>query len=563
MRRVLTLIPAFLIVLVYACHSEQVNFSYPLPSSSSILSRGESESTSLPVGSQILLNANGGISLENEIFTYDGNNWNNGEDINWNEFQSETVITALYPIYTDNLYTSDNLYADGTLEDILIAQETLSEKGNINLQFKHLFSSLTLHFDPTLEANIKEFILSIPVKITEIIPQNGSFSITQTTHTVLQNPNGSHEYSFIIPPSANCTLALFITLTDDTIHEVTFNPHTFQSGARYTCSLSQYDSRPGIRDAEDLIAFSQLINGTYTGTETLDSFGEVIDEQRVYRLLSDITLTEEECSRLAPIGASSSTSFSDIFDGEGHTISNLILPDKKYSGLFGNVASTGIIRNLHINQASSISTPTSQYASVIASNNNGIIDNCSVTNSTLSSIERGFAGIICALSGGSILNCYTQNNTILVNSNTAIGSIVSSATGNIFNCYSNLNTYTIKGSGYQIGSIVGICGSSSTLNIENCYIYHNQSTKNWGAAISVTSKTSIQHFYYNKGKVYDRSTTTITPLNTQLYDANYSVNSIHISQLLNEWVETTGRTNYPNYTFNKWKTATDGSACFE
>ncbi|MBQ8442904.1 MAG: fimbrillin family protein [Bacteroides sp.] len=564
MRRVLTLIPAFLIVLVYACHSEQVNLSYPLPSSSSILSRGESESTSLPVGSQILLNANGGISLENEIFTYNGNIWTNGQDIDWTEVQTETTVTALYPTYADNLYTSDNLYADGTLEDVLIAQETLSEKEEINLHFKHLFSSLILHIDPTLEANIQEFALTIPVKVEKIVPQDGSFSVIQATHTILQTPNDSHEYPFIIPPTDNCTLTLLITLADNTTHEVTFNPHSFQSGARYVCNISQYDSRPGIRNAEDLIAFSQLINGTYTGEATLDSFGETVGEQKVYRLLDDITLTTEDCSLLAPIGESSSTSFSDIFDGEGHTLSNLILPDKKYSGLFGHVASTGIIRNLHVNQSSSTEEiATAQYTGFIASNNNGIIENCSVTNSSISSIEKGYIGIICGLSSGTILNCYTQGSTIYANNGSITGAIVGSASGNILNCYSYQNIFSIKGSNHKNGSIAGSSATKIALNVENCYIFHNQSTKYWGAAIGIAPLASIQYFYYNKGSLFYMSNATTTSSNALIYDTDYCIDSIHISQLLNEWIETTGSINYPNYTFYKWKTATDGSACFE
>ena len=564
MKRILKLIPAFLFVLVYACDNEQAIPSYPLSSTYPIQSRGDGDVTSLPTGSQILLNANGGLLVENGIFTYNGSTWSNGQDLQWTDTPTETIVTALYPIYEGNDYTLDHLYSNGRLEDLLIAQDTLSKKGDINLQFKHLFSSLTLYFEPTLATYLQTLALSVPVQIEKVTPQDGTYSLSPHSHTILQNNNGSDAYTFILPPCEECTLSLLLTLTDGTSHEVNFSPHTFQSGLHYACNISQYDSRPGIRDAEDLIAFSQLINGTYKGEETLDSFSETVDEQRVYRLLADITLTEEECNRLSPIGASSNTAFSDVFDGEGHTLSNLILPDQKYSGLFGHVASTGIIQNLHLNQASIVDDAgSSQYVGVVVANNNGIIDNCSVTHSTVSSIEKGFLGLICGLSSGTILNCYTQNDTIHVSNGSTIGAIVSSSSKNILNCYSSKNSFSTKGSTYKIGSIAGACATLKSLNIENCYIYHNQSTKNWGAALGVAPLATIQNFYYNKGEVCYNPNATTTTSNTLVYNSSYCIDSIHISQLLNEWIQTTGATAFPNYTFNQWKISTDGSACFK
>lgn len=503
--------------------------------------------------------------LENEIFTYDGTTWTSGQDIQWTEIQTETTITALYPTYAGHDYTSDNLYADGGLEDILIAQATLPGKENIHLQFRHLFSLLTLSFDTDLEENVQDIALSIPVKVSKVSPTDGTWTLADETHTVHQSNNGSNLYSFVVPPSESCTLVLLITLTDDSTHEVTFNPHTFQSGVSYECTISREDSRPGIRNAEDLIAFSQLINGTYTGEQTLADFGEETDGRMTYRLLADITLTEEECSRLSPIGMDSDLPFSDIFDGEGHTLSDLILPDentiKRYTGLFGHVESAGVIRNLHITNASTIENPTCNHIGVIASSCSGTIDHCSVTNSELYSMQGGYTGLICSQSLGNTINCYTQGNTIHVKSTSMIGGIASAAYGNILNCFSRLNKFSTSGSGYRIGSIVG--GNSKQLNIENCYIYHNQSTSNWGAAIGQSTQVSIKDFYYNRGNVYYNGNSSMTTSNAQLYDSSYCIDSANISVLLNEWIETTGASEYPTLTFSKWKTTESGTPYME
>lgn len=567
MKRILLHIPILLFVLVSACHTEQVEFSYALSSTYPILSRGGTEEASLANGSQILLNASGGLSVENGIFTYNGSSWSNGQELHWTDESMETTITALYPTYTDNRYTSENLYAKGMLEDILIAQETLLEKGEINLQFKHLFSSLTLFIEPTLDANIQELALSVPVQVEAISPQDGSFSLTDQTHTVVQSRNDSHAYSFILPPCDDCTLSLRITWKDGTFKDVPFTPHTFQSGTRYECNITSTDSRPGIRTAEDLIDFSRLINGYEPyQNKTLTDFGEEIDGIMTYRLLADIVLTEEDCCLLSPIGEDEDVAFSDTFDGEGHIISSLILSNnnKEYSGLFLHIASTGIVQNLHITKASSAVTPTCERIGILVSNNNGTINNCSITHSTIRAIENGQAGIICAISNGNIVNCYTGYDTIHTAKSAKIGGICGTIRGKILNSYSYKNTFSVKGSSNRIGSIAGISVSNTFFNIDNCYIYHNKSTNYWGAAIGQAYKGNIQNFYYNRGEpCFSSNKDTDTSNNTLLYDSSFNIDTVHISTLLNQWIDTTGKESYSNYTFRRWKVADDGSACFQ
>lgn len=574
MKRILLHIPILLLVLVSACHTEQVEFSHALSSTYPILSRGGTEEASLANGSQILLNASGGLSVENGIFTYNGSSWSNGQELHWTDESMETTITALYPTYTNNRYTSENLYAKGMLEDILIAQETLQEKGEINLQFKHLFSSLTLFIEPTLDANIQELALSVPVQVEAVSASDGTFSLTDQTHTVVQSRNDSHAYSFILPPCEDCTLSLRITWKDGNVKDVPFTPHTFQSGTRYECNITSTDSRPGIRTAEDLIDFSRLINGyePITAGRTLDEFGEEIDGVKTYRLLADIVLTEEDCAKLCPIGeddgrSNTDTYFYDTFDGEGHTISNLILSDRISNrigdtGLFSHIEKTGIVKNVHINNASSVTSPICKYIGVIAAYNYGRIDNCSVSNSTLYSMKEGRIGTICAVSEGVITNCYSYDNKLYGTETTYIGGIAAMADNMIINCYSYKNEFNPGSNSDKIGSIVGAT-TRNLLNIRNCYIYHNQEdTLYWYSAIGSTNKTSIKSFYYNKGELTG-GTLDYTPQNVEEYDADFKFNGTHISTLLNQWIDTTGKESYSNYTFRRWKVSTDGSACFQ
>lgn len=297
-------------------------------------------------------------------------------------------------------------------------------------------------------------------------------------------------------------------------------------------------------------------------------FGEKFGDSIVYRLLADIQLKPEDCEKLAPIGSHEDTPFYNTFNGEGHTISQLILPDEntelKLSGLFGVIGSGGIVQNIKIDGASTITNPTCSYIGVIASRNYGTINNCSVTNSTIYSKAYGSAGVICSKTMGAIVNCYSANNTIHIIKYTYAGAISGSAEARIINCYSNNNTFNVSGTGNYIGSITGAATyDEKMLNIRNCYIYHTSNENGWYAAIGLISEyASIRNFYYNKGDLSKDELGT-TPQNIEIYNKDFKVNTVHISKLLNDWIDTTGKESYKEYKFNRWIIAPDGSPCFE
>ena len=102
MRRVINLLSVIVLMIAYACNSEQVSLSQDLPLTYNILSRSENSSTSLPSGSQILLNAHGGIDIDNQLFTYNGSTWENGYDYHWTNSEETTDVIAFYPTYPNN-----------------------------------------------------------------------------------------------------------------------------------------------------------------------------------------------------------------------------------------------------------------------------------------------------------------------------------------------------------------------------------------------------------------------------------------------------------------------------
>ena len=556
MKRVKDILCIILLIVANACESEQVTLSNQLPFTCSIQSRSENTSLSLPIGSQILLNAQGGLDIENEIFTYNGSTWENENDYQWTNPEEESHIIALYPTYPNNEYSLTNLYSTGELEDILIAQKTYQGKENITLQFEHLFSSLTINIEEDLLESLKEIQLTIPVKANRIFPQEGIFSIVEETNIITRENHGEKNYSFIIPPSEACVLTLTLIMKDNTIHEHELNPHTFQNGMQYECNVLKAGQLPGIRNAEQLVAFSQLINGSYKENKyTLADFGEEINGQMVYRLLADITLTEEECNELEPMGIYTSYPFTGTFDGEGHTITNLKFKAYKgYGGLFGKVEETAIIKNLNLENArgpieKSDSEPRVGF---IVGHCNGTVLNCHVNNSHLLETETNYSGGIAGSANNKIINCSVKNSTLAPTA-TSLGTIAGYLyKGEITNCYSSNNTVSGKSS-YQ----GGICGFAQNGTITNCYVYANENVN--GQFIDYASSTTLTDCYYDISKntlaLINTAKSCTTSPNYKYNNTSFTINNTPIYLLLNQWIGN-------DSTYLQWKTGTTIPAVF-
>ena len=554
MRRVTNLLSIILLMIASACNSEQVTLSQDLPLSYSILSRSENSSLSLPAGSQILLNAHGGIEIENQIFTYNGDTWENGNEYHWTNSEETTNIIALYPTYSNNDYTQSNLYSTGELDDVLIAQMRCSEKEAILLQFEHLFSLFTVNIDETLLESIQNIQLAVPAKVNYISPQEGTFSLTEEPHIITRSNTGTDSYSFIVPPMEASILTLTFFMKDNSIHRLDLNPHTFFSGRKYECNVLKTDHRPGISNAEQLIAFSQLINESYKGNKyTLADFGEDINGEWVYSLLNDIELTTEDCDQLEPIGNHTDTPFQHTFDGKGHVISNIKFKAYNgYGGLFGKISETATIKNLNINYGSG-PQKAGDYKSggvgLIAGRSYGTISNCHVTDSELSNEECLYIGGIVGYTEGEIINCSVKNTTI-ESSNGSLGVIAGYLNnGIVLNSYSSNNTTLGKASHNG-----GICGFAQNVSITNCYIYSNQNVK--GQIIGTGNTATVTYCYCDQSPIIYSYNKEDCNLNKNYkYNDHFitTATSTPVYQALNQWIDT--QTTYTS-SFIQWKADT-------
>jgi hypothetical protein len=155
-------------------------------------------------------------------------------------------------------------------------------------------------------------------------------------------------------------------------------------------------------------------------------------------------------------------SFTGVFDGGGHKISNLKIDTNglgnDYLGLFGDVNS-GEIKNLKLENVSITDGNSSFYVGgLVGLNFGGSINNCYSTG--LIKGATGTGGLV-GYNYGSISNCYSTGNVTGSGSIGHVGGLVGDNYGSISNCYS---TGSVSG----FNSVGGLVGSNWT-TISNCY----------------------------------------------------------------------------------------------
>lgn len=183
-------------------------------------------------------------------------------------------------------------------------------------------------------------------------------------------------------------------------------------------------------------------------------------------LTADINLTGKKWT---PIGTALNNSYKGNFDGGNHTISELTVKGSdEYAGLFGYIGSGGTVKNVKLEKVQITSDYQYAYVGGVAGNNNGAIENCSVSGSVSSRCTAG--GVVGQQFGGSITLC---GSSATVKGTGEVGGVAGKtdysatltacyATGNVtFERASTINTFA--------GGVVGFNGSILTA----CYATGN------------------------------------------------------------------------------------------
>lgn len=513
--------------------------------------------SSLPVGSSITFYSQGGIQADELLFSYNGNNWEGNVHPVWgNIHQQANTISYYPPLYRNH----QSFYQEGALCDQLYAP-TITPYGNdIHLSFQHLFSHIIFDVSSQLNSQVKQIEFIPSQSVIGIIPETGEVSCEENTIPLMIEKNNNGIYDFLIPPT---TLSIAIRIHTNTgeIYESMLNKYTFSSGHEYTCPIKRAGENPGISTVEDFIAFTHLINGENYENRSLTEFGEKIGENMTYYLLNDLTFTKEESDLLQMIGIYGSSTgskkilFNDIFDGQGHTLNNLqfekVVGGYYYSGLFSGLSTTGIIRNLIINQAVYNSPNNTDRASFLAGINKGKIENCRIQNSSIENIDKNSEfGSISSRNEGIIINCHV--NQIYLKKDLSYGNGITRYNygGKIMNCaVTNCNFNKAQSRGGLI------CNKTQNGEIQNCYLKGN--TGNY-YAISLQAEESniIRCCYYPQSD-------TRTPVGNNYvsspsdslmkYGTQQSITEETLPQILNQWVRGSGTQQHPNFSFCLWE----------
>lgn len=550
-----------LLTMLCACNETFELQPQSLSFKSQLISRNTG-SASLPEGSTALFNISGDFQLINQVLTYTNHVWNSEEPFQWPTSAQTIYLTAIHPALED--YSSSTLYVNNKLTDVLIAQDTLTTGNELKIAFRHLFSALTIRLNETIRKELQDISLTVPQIVSSLQPTNGTYTTEAGSLTVSETHQQDSEYQFILPPMENAVLSITLRMTNGDIHTHSLEPYTFLSGYNYECNIIKEDQRPGIKNAEDLIAFSLLINKqSYTGEKTLADFGEAQNERMVYRLLSDITLTENDCKQLLPIGYYDSRAFQDIFDGEGHCIYQLTVPDKStyskvnvtYSGLFGHIGEYGSVRNLRLSQAQTVGNATCTRIGFIAALNEGTIMNCHVEQSTAHEGIHEKTGFICGQlsTKGIIINCSASNNVFTSEKSSYIGGLAGYANGTILNSYTSENQYRLNSKTQNAGEIAGYSPSNYHLTVSNCYTYNSENQSSVYALAPSTRNATLDHFFYNQGSLYNTANSSnVAQNNVYKHDASFQANDTPVITWMNNWIKNEGTDTYPEFTFRTW-----------
>ncbi len=221
--------------------------------------------------------------------------------------------------------------------------------------------------------------------------------------------------------------------------------------------------------------------GSITGADLQGMEGNLAGN---YALGSNInasaTSTWNSGAGFAPIGSSITAAFKGIFDGLGHTISNLTMnrPSTSPVGLFG--VSYGLVRNVGV----SGSVIGSSYVGGLAGYNYGTVNNSYTAGSAQA--PNGTVGGLVGRNEGNINNSFSMSN--VSSSKYWAGGVAAINDGYITNSYATGN---VSG-GSAAGGLVGISGYFGGY-ITNCF-----------ATGSVTGNSSIGGLMgVNSGEIID------------------------------------------------------------
>ena len=220
-----------------------------------------------------------------------------------------------------------------------------------------------------------------------------------------------------------------------------------------------------------------------------------------YIMTADINMTGQSWTPIGDeINWQNPKHFTGVFDGNGHTITGLTINSaESYQGLFGYVGNYDIpgavVKNVELRDCN-ITGGSYYVGGLVGYNNNGTVQNCSVTGASTisSSVGSGdycyLGGIVGKSNSGTVKNCYVAGSGTVTGSGYYIGGIVGNSDDDtIENCYVSV---AVTGSGNYVGGIVGFLYDST---VQRCYTTSDVSGASGIGGIVGTNNGIIKNCY--------------------------------------------------------------------
>ncbi|MDL2273396.1 S-layer homology domain-containing protein [Oscillospiraceae bacterium OttesenSCG-928-G22] len=211
-----------------------------------------------------------------------------------------------------------------------------------------------------------------------------------------------------------------------------------------------------------------------------------------FALANDLALTGE----WTPIGLGIRI-FRGIFDGGGHTISDLAIGTADspsafpYVGLFGSMGNQGTIKNLGVAGAVYGGDGASVGGLAGITTPDSTIVNCYVAGTVSGGVGANVGGLVGSLNGGSATNCYATG-AVTGGDGANIGGLVGVISGgSAKNCYAAGDV--TGGDSSYIGGLVGVISGGTTITKSYWNADAAQAVGGVGTGIgSTTPKTSAE-----------------------------------------------------------------------
>ena len=155
------------------------------------------------------------------------------------------------------------------------------------------------------------------------------------------------------------------------------------------------------------------------------------------------------------------SSFNGVFDGKGHTIKN-IKNLVEYKHCILGSTNYGTIKNVNFD----IDITTEIFSGIVVSNNEGTIENCTISGSAITSQGdyRRFSGICAHNQDGIIIACVNNISVTQpegdINGTITSGGICEQNGGLIIGCINNGNISLVSANNAQYGAIAGIAANN-------------------------------------------------------------------------------------------------------